>query len=271
MPKYFLSIQQQLTIVDQYLQQVASSLKDKPPGFLNVQINHRYPQYYFKARKDDPRGTYIRKENLEFAAALAQKDYEERFQQAAERETYTLQRLQDQGLQRSASTLYKALSDPYEKLTNARKKLVHPYVLPDDLFVSSWLETDYERKPFYPEDPLIYTKNGQRIRSKSEKIIADTLDRLRIPYLYEFPLRLPSGMVYHPDFTLLDVRERTTVIFEHFGLMTDQSYCQTSMEKQEQYLRAGFIPGYDLLCTMEGGRHTLDQRSLTCLLSARFL
>ena len=270
MPKYYLPIQQQLTIIDQYQQQVASALKGRPPGVLNVQINHHYPQYYYKVRKEDARGIYIRKENLSFVTDLAQKDYEEKFLKAAEQEKSVLLQLLEQGLQRSASKMYQSLSAPYEKLTEARRALVIPYVLPDDLYVSTWLETVYDRKPFYPEDPKIYTKEGRRVRSKSEKIIADTLDRLQIPYLYECPFILSSHKTVFPDFTLLDKEERIVVLLEHFGLMTDQSYCLNSMDKRDQYLKAGFVPGYDLLCTMEGGRHTLDTRSLEALLTARF-
>ena len=38
--------------------------------------------------------------------------------------------------------------------------------------------------------PLLETSRGERVRSKSEVIIADTLDRLKIPYRYEFPHQL---------------------------------------------------------------------------------
>ena len=49
----------------------------------------------------------------------------------------------------------------------------------------------------------IYTERGERVRSKSEKIIADKLFLQNIPYHYERPIYLKGfGMVY-PDFCCL--------------------------------------------------------------------
>ena len=49
-----------------------------------------------------------------------------------------------------------------------------------------------------------YTIKGERVRSKSEKIIADELYRYQIPYKYEFPLTLAThnrNIQLYPDFT----------------------------------------------------------------------
>ncbi len=270
MPYYFRPLQDQLDYLDHLINEVSSALADRPPGHIIVQHNHGCPQYYYKQNRSDRHGVYIRNANRSFIASVLQKEYETEFIKFAQKQRITLCRFQEQNTVRSASLLYHALATPYEKLSPDRKNLIKPYVLSDDAFIDSWLQVTYERKAFYSGEPVILTGNGTRVRSKSEKIIADTLDRLQIPYLYECPLRLTSGILLHPDFTLLDIRERTTVILEHFGLMTDQSYCLNSMDKRDQYLKAGFVPGYDLLCTMEGGRHTLDTRSLEALLTARF-
>ena len=271
MPHFFLPVQDQLTLLERYIEEASLSLKDKPPGVLNVQHSHQTPQFFCKRLKSDAHGDYIDKKKVSFITDLAQKGYEEKFLQVALKQKTKLLSLEKQKLNRSASVLYHALADVYEKLSVDRKALVSPYVLPDNLFLSSWLSSSYEKKPFFPGDPFIYANSGQRMRSKSEKIIADILDNYQIPYLYEYPLPLSANVIIHPDFTLLDLRERTTVVFEHFGMMTDQQYCLTSMKKRDQYLQAGFIPGYNFLYTMEGGQHTFDQRCLEILLKDRFL
>ena len=68
------------------------------------------------------------------------------------------------------------------------------------------------------------TLRGERVRSKSEAMIADTLYRLKIPYKYECPLtiRRKTGTsrntkTIYPDFTCLNVRLRQEFVWEHFN------------------------------------------------------
>ena len=143
MPHFYLPIAEQLTILEQYIQQATSSIKDKPPGVLNIQINHSRPQYYYKTQKSDVRGTYISKERIRFISELAQKDYEERFLHIANQQKKKLLNLQSQNLRQSASEMYHALSGSFEKLSEERKALVTPYVLPDPQYVASWLSISY--------------------------------------------------------------------------------------------------------------------------------
>ena len=64
-----------------------------------------------------------------------------------------------------------------------------------------------ERPNPYPKTEELVTNNGEIVRSKSEKIIADLLFMLGIPYVYECPLDTPGGTIY-PDFTILDISTR---------------------------------------------------------------
>ena len=74
----------------------------------------------------------------------------------------------------------------------------------------------------------------ERVRSKSEVIIADTLARHGVPYRYEYPLKLKSGRdgafrTIHPDFLCLNVRTRAEFYWEHFGLMDDPDYLERTL------------------------------------------
>ena len=102
-----------------------------------------------------------------------------------------------------------------------RRKLIRPYLLPDEQFVKAWEEEENQDLPFSPGTAEIYSERGERVRSKSEKMIADKLFLMKIPYRYEFPLDIGRIYPVYPDFTLLDIRERRPVIFEHFGMMQD--------------------------------------------------
>ena len=271
MPHYFLPVQSQLSMLDQWTKQACEAYDSRPPGILNLHQSHGSIQYLYKSRSDERSPTYLSKNRLSFITDLAQKNYEERFLRIAEQQKKELLKLQSKDLHRSASVLYRALASSYESLSPERKKLVTPYVLPDDLFIEAWLQQAYERKAFFADDPLIITNRGERVRSRIEKIMADTMYRLKIPYLYEFPLSLFASKTINPDFTILDIRERTTVIFEHFGLMGDLTYNQNANMKIEQYLQAGFIPGYDFLYTQESGYRNFNPYLFESLIKDRFL
>ena len=101
--------------------------------------------------------------------------------------------------------------------------------------------------------------------------MADKLDRMGIPYLYEFPLDLPSYGTIHNDLTILDIRERIVVRHEHFGRMQDPSYAYKNMQKIDRYIQAGFRPGFDFLYTLEGDRYTVDIKNFEKLIQDRFL
>ena len=49
------------------------------------------------------------------------------------------------------------------------------------------------------EDIEILTEKGESVKSKSEKIIADKLNMMNIPYCYEVPLYLKGYGYVKPD------------------------------------------------------------------------
>ena len=92
-----------------------------------------------------------------------------------------------------------------------------------------------------------------------------------IPYLYEKPVKLMDLGTVHPDFTLLDINERTTVLHEHFGMMHDAEYREKAMYKIDCYERSGYFPGSDFLITFEGSDHVLNTKAFDQMLRSRFL
>lgn len=106
-----------------------------------------------------------------------------------------------------------------------------------------------------------YMRNGLRVRSKSEILIADILDEMSIPFLYEKPLLLSSGL-YHPDFTLLNIKERKEVYWEHFGMMDDMDYRNSAFKKIRRYEASGLFHPDSFLWTFETGRYPLETKPL---------
>ena len=50
-----------------------------------------------------------------------------------------------------------------------------------------------------------YSNSGVRVRSKSELIIANMLEKYGIPYRYEYPLLLNGNDLVRPDFLCLNI------------------------------------------------------------------
>ena len=119
----------------------------------------------------------------------------------------------------------------------------------------------------YMEDMKIYdTRRGEKVRSKSEAILADILYGLGIPYHYEKPLYLGSGKVRYPDFTLLKIKSREEIYLEHFGMLDDDEYREKSLLKLDEYRKHGIYVGKNLIFTYETEKSPLDIKGIEKML-----
>ena len=107
-----------------------------------------------------------------------------------------------------------------------------------------------------------YTIKGERVRSKSEKIIADELFRKGIPYKYECPLYLKGMGTIYPDFTFLSKKTGDEVYWEHFGMMDSPDYARKAVHKIETYENNGIFPGERLIITYETEKSVLGTEKI---------
>ena len=154
----------------------------------------------------------------------------------------------------------------YRKIGKGKQRLVESIELSDEEYRAQWEKYEYEGKPFEENAPEIYTDRGERVRSKSEKIIADKLYRENIAYRYECPIEIPYVGTIYPDFTLLDEVNRRNIIFEHFGLMHDEGYVNSAIFKLQTYAREGYVLGDNLFITMETVERPLDSRMVDAII-----
>jgi len=210
-----------------------------PEGTLRVSYSNHRVRYYQMTLVGDVTGRYIKKEERNLATNLAMKDYNGKFQMDASKELKLLQE--------AIKMFSKTNADlTYRKLTIHRKSLVTPYLQTDELFSAQWLAKSSKQDPFLSENLIYDTKRGEKVRSKSEAIIADILYDLGIPYVYEKKLVLKDGSTRRPDFTLLHVRKREEVYLEHFGLLNQQEYLEKTLQKLDEYRANGIYPGKNL-------------------------
>ena len=128
--------------------------------------------------------------------------------------------------------------------------------------LKAWESVDYNKKEFREEMPVILTERGERVRSKSEKILADYFYRNGISYKYECPLYLNGFGTVYPDFTFLSKRTRQEIYWEHDGRMDDPAYARNAVRKIQAYEKNDIYPGERLILTFETEKDLLDTRLL---------
>ena len=235
----------------------SAMLKNAPPGELRVIRHHTNFQYYHSL---PGQRNYISKKNPKLAIKLAQKEYD------------TAVLTKALAFQEQVDALRHTLEVDFDEIINQfpeeKKKLIKPYFTSDNEFIKEWESMSYTGKLIDESIPELFSNRGEQVRSKSEKIIADRLAELGIPYRYEAPLFLGTMGIVYPDFTLLKVCTREEIYWEHLGMMDDPSYVHKALNKINTYIRNGFIPGKNLLLTFESKAVPLNMRNVESQLRA---
>lgn len=256
-------IKEMLEARKQYLSQVKKekeeALKNTPDGSLRISSHRGKPLYYQRTDSKDFNGTYIREQDKELAQKLAQKDYDKKVLAHVEKELSATERY-------LATTQSLNTKQIYENLHKERQKLVTPIWTPDDEFLKAWEQVEYKGKEFLEGTPEFYTAKGERVRSKSEVIIADLLNKNEIPYRYECPIYLKGVGVVYPDFMTLNIHTRKEIWWEHLGLMDDSSYVEKAIRKIASYEQNGIFPGENLILTYETKKNPLNQKTIKMMM-----
>lgn len=239
--------------LEQVLIEKENSLRDAPEGELRFVKRGNSIQYYHKLDHSVTEGAYLKRKQDSLAAALAQKDYDRKLIRELSTEITALERLLVEYRPEKINEIFLCLHD-------CRKPLIRPAMLLDEDYVKRWMSVVYEKKAFENNTPDYFTAKGERVRSKSEILIADALSRRNIPYRYEYPIILPGNGTVHPDFTCLNVRERKEYIWEHNGMMSDSKYADYATKKIEMYTLAGYSPGDNLIVSFETDSRPLSSR-----------
>ena len=265
-------IEKRLSELQKLLTKKMKSYEKTPQGRIRISQNGGHPEYYLVTERGCLRGKYLPHSQETLARQLVQKDYDARLIKLLQKEISALQnylKQTDEG---------HAISELYNSLCTARRDLITPVTLTDEQYAAKWQKVSWAGRPFSPDSPPLYTARGERVRSKSEVIITDTLFRHGIPYRYEFPLTLNrsncdaprsnsgSSVTLYPDFLCLNTRTRQEFYWEHFGLMDDPEYSKNAAGKLRLYTENGILPGRNLIITMETQTEPLSTRALEKLI-----
>ena len=219
-------------------------LKNAPKGTLRLSTSQNRPQYYHCTKNSKKNGTYISRENKFLIQQLAQKSYNEKVLKCAEKRLSQIRKI-------TKDYNDHEIEEIFEKEHIERKKLIQPVEPTWEQKMKSWAAEVYQGKEFQDNVPLIFTERGERVRSKSEKIMADYFFRNKIEYKYERPLLLKGYGTVYPDFTFLSRKTGEEIYWEHDGKMDDPTYARNAVKKIEAYENNNIFPGERLILTFE--------------------
>lgn len=258
----------QLSIALNQKQKQLNQNKEIPQGHLRIaQLSQKTqkPQYYHYTNPKDKKGRFIPRKETKLAVQLAQKDYDISIIKLLKKQiSQTCQYLK----------IINKISKFYTNLSPARQQLITPVTLTDKQYAEQWQSVSWQGRPFAQDEHYLLTNRDEKVRSKSEVLIANALAKHGIPYRYEYPQTLKNSqnkiITFHPDFLCLNIKTRDEYIWEHFGLMDNPDYAQKAVRKLQFYAQNKIFPGRNLIITMETQTEPLTPQFVDTMIKEYF-
>lgn len=241
-PKYLDEIGERIKKLKLIISTLEKKALQRPEENIRVVKNHGCVQFFITQR-GKTNGRYVLQKDAAKLKEKLQQAYDYKLLKTAKKELKLMERFYLQQKKINASTICKGYS-------KQRENLILPVTLSDENYALKWLKVNYAGKAFDEDSPSLFTSKGLRVRSKSEVIIAETLYKLNVPFKYEYPLKIGRVTVY-PDFLCLNIRTRKEFIWEHFGMMDNGDYVNSTLEKMNLYQKSGYFSGEKLITTWE--------------------
>lgn len=231
-------------------------LRNAPKGHLRIaKKKNKLEYYYIGEGEKGTKGRYLKKEKENLVKKIVQRDYDAHISKYAQERIKIIEKFLDNYEKTN-------LNNVYNKMNSYRKELIESPVISDEEYVKQWQSVKYEKKEIQDNGQIIVTERGEYVRSKSEKIIADKLYMLGVPYRYECPILLDGKVKVFPDFTILKMPDREEVYLEHFGMLDDPEYVSMAIYKLNTYEKNGIYLGTKLFLTYETSKKPLNVKAL---------
>ncbi len=256
---FYDELKQRKDTLEAIIKEKERGLKSAPAEHLRICDRKTFVEYYVRKNPQEKNGKYISKTRMDYVKKLAQKDYDQKVVNMGKRE---LAKISDY----ISYLKNNQITGIYSRFTDPRKELVIPIELPDEEYLAKWNTQTYEPMGFDEGSAEYYSDSGTRVRSKSEIIIANMLEKYGVPYKYECPLKLSKWGMVRPDFTCLNVRTRKEYIWEHFGMMDDESYANKNVMKINLYEESGYNAGKNMIMTFETSQHPINSNIIKTMI-----
>ncbi len=247
-------------LITKTIESLERKLKLLPAGRLNIKHQNGKSYYYFV--KTNSKEKYLSLDDALLISQLLQKRYLKEVLKAAKNELAALSKM----LSLYPDDLPEEL---YEKLPEELRMGVEPVILGNEQDAREWMAEPFVGKPFKDDAPVYKTIKGERVRSKSEVMIADRMFFRGVPYKYECPIMI-DGQVIHPDFSIKRMSDNKLIYHEHCGRMDDPEYVNDLVERVNLYNQAGIMQGDRLTFSFETADKPLDNRVIDRLIDEFF-
>ena len=247
------------------LQAKEANLGKVPPGKIHILNAKSQPQFYLRKDSSEKSGEYISKANDAKLNLYIQKSYDEKIVKYIRKELSILEIFL-----KKSDNYPMQIQQLYSNLHHDIKKHILPLDMSDDDYRERWQKLPFEGKPIPDYIPYYETSKKERVRSKSELNIANALEKNGIPYKYECPILLDNGTIIHPDFTLLHVKERKEIYWEHRGMMDDKEYARNSVARMKTLMKNGIWIGKNLIITEETSTNPLGTNEIESVIENYF-
>lgn len=129
---------------------------------------------------------------------------------------------------------------------------------------NTWAK-DFVANDEYPEHLKHTTSRGEKVRSKSEVIIANQLYLNGIDYRYEWKEWYGRNII-SPDFKLFHPVQHRLFLWEHLGMLLSLGYLDSALWKLQRYYDCGFVLWDNLIVTFDDQDGNLDSRVVSKLI-----
>ncbi len=224
----------------------SASLAKSPEGEMHVVASAKRTQFYLRSTKKEKSGKYISKKDEATIRVYLQKAYDRCVVKLLKKEIKNLE-----NHLKASENIYEKIRQAYSLKSQDIKKYLNPVDMSDEDYKRQWAGIPFRAKEITENVPFYETKRGERVRSKSEINIANALNEHGIAYKYECPLTLKNGVVIHPDFTILDPKNRSEIYWEHRGMMDEEDYARNSVARIKMMQKNGIVIGKNLIISEE--------------------
>ena len=263
--------------IDDEIKRLEESIQEKkrivakaPKGKLECHRDKKHWNWYVVNDIEDNEGNvkkkrkYIKKSEIAFAENLAEKEVRLNEIKDEEQELRALKMYINNRSKFERVNAYLNKSEEHRRL--ARKICETEW--PKE--IQAWLNEENDVPPYKPEQLKRRCRNNLWVRSKSEQLICGALFYHKIPFKYEQPLYINGHMVI-PDFTIRSPYNGRTIIWEHFGMMSNPLYAEKNIGKLREYISNGYIPFENLLTTFESSDGGIDEVWIDRIIETYFL
>ena len=242
---------------------IENDIQKAPSGIIHIVNSGKRVQFYLREDKSDTGGKYIRKTDAQTIRVFLRKSYYEKVLKLLKVEIKNLG-----NFLKKSDNIIKKIQQTYSQFPQEIKQYINPVDSSDDDYIAAWRQIPYQGKAIPEYIPVYQTNNGELVRSKSELTIANKLADKGIPYKYECPLTLSDGTKIYPDFTILDVRTRKEIYWEHRGMMDDREYARQAVFKMKSMMKEGIILGENLFITEETTTNPLGTNEIDAVIGS---